>query len=173
MATNTLSQYAIQDSSNSTQAEWNEIQYSISQIVWIWALATIPGALLFWLGLPVLDRITEISVGYLVLIVTVIPYIWQFLLAFLILKKEGGDLDWNAIKERLWLRTTADPRTGKRNNALWLWVIPAIAVYGITAAAPIFQSINNGWARILPIHEPAQYSSDVLFENPGAPVFFF
>jgi len=142
-------------------------QYNLSQILWIWVLATIPGALLFWLGLPVLDRITKISVGYLVLIVVVAPYFWHFLLAFLILKKDGSDLDWNTIKDRLWLRTATDPRTGKRNNTLWLWVIPAIAVFGITAALPFFQSINDGWARILPVHEPAQYSFDVLFENPG------
>jgi len=153
---------------NRAQADRNEKQYSFSQILWIWALASIPGALLFWLGLPILDRSTEISVGYLVLIVTVTPYFWQFFLAFLILKKEGGDLDWNTIKDRLWLRTTANPRTGKQNNWLWLWVIPLIAVYALTAAAPIFLSINDGWARILPIHEPAQYSFDVLFENPGA-----
>jgi membrane protease YdiL (CAAX protease family) len=168
MKTDVLPQPAIHDRMDRTQAERIEKQYSFSQILWIWALASIPGALLFWLGLPVLDRITEISVGYLVLIVVVIPYFWQFLLAFLILKKEGGDLDWNTIKDRLRLRTTTDPRTGKRNNALWLWVIPAIAAYGLTAAAPIFLSINDGWARILPVHEPAQYSFDVLFENPGA-----
>jgi membrane protease YdiL (CAAX protease family) len=168
MKTDAISQHTIQDCTNPTQAEQTEKQYSFSQIAWIWALATIPGALLFWLGLPVLDRITEISVGYLVLIVTVIPYFWHFLLAFLILKKEGGDLDWNTIKDRLWLRTTTDPGTGKRNNALWLWVIPATAVFGITAALPFFKSINDGWARILPVHEPAQYSFDVLFENPGA-----
>lgn len=143
-------------------------QYSLARILGIWALASLPGGLLFWLGLPILDQMTEISVGYLVLIVTVIPYFWHFLLAFLILKREGGDLHWNTIKDRLWLRTTTDPRTGKRNNALWLWVIPAIAAFGLTAASPIFLSINDGWARILPIHEPAQYSFDVLFENPGA-----
>ena len=156
------------DKSQVLSTHHEKSQYNLSQILGIWALASIPGALLFWLGLPVLDRITEISVGYLVPIVTVIPYVWHFLLAFLILKREGSDLDWNTIKDRLWLRTTANPRTGKRNNALWLWVIPVIAVYGLTAAAPIFQSINDGWAHILPIHEPAQYSFDVLFENPGA-----
>jgi membrane protease YdiL (CAAX protease family) len=159
---------AIQENKNLAQSEQSEKQYSLSQILWIWALASIPVALLFWLGLPALDRATNISAGYLVLIVTVVPYFWQFLLAFLILKKEGGYLDWNTIKDRLWLRTTADPGTGKRHNILWLWVIPVIAVYALTAASPIFLSINDGWARILPIHEPAQYSFDVLFENPGA-----
>jgi len=168
MKTDTLSSPAIQGRANRTQAERSEKQYSLSQILWIWALASIPGALLFWLGLPILDRITDISVAYLVPIVTVIPYFWHILLAFLILKKEGGDLDWNSIKDRLRLRTTTDPRTGQRNNALWLWVIPLIAAYALTEIVPIFRSINDGWARILPIHEPAQYSFGVLFENPGA-----
>jgi hypothetical protein len=52
MTTDRLSQHAIQDRTNRTQAEWIEKQYSISQILWIWAVATIPGALLFWVGLP-------------------------------------------------------------------------------------------------------------------------
>jgi membrane protease YdiL (CAAX protease family) len=73
---------------------------------------------------------------------------------------------WNTIKDRLWLKTTSDPGTGRKNNALWLWVIPIIAVYGLTAAAPIFQSINHAWAGILPITEPAQYTFGVLFEQP-------
>ena len=167
MNTDTLSQGALQDSRVRAQAERAK-QYSFSQILWIWALASIPGALLFWLGLPFLDRTTEISVGYLVMIVTVIPYFWHFLLAFLILKVEGADLDWNAIKDRLWLRAPTDPRTGKQKNILWLWLIPAIAAFGLTNATPIFLSINDWWASILPIHEPAQYSMDVLFENPDS-----
>ena len=177
MTADTLSQHAIQDSKIRSQAERAEKQYSLAKILWIWALASVPGGLLFWLGLPVLDQMTDISVGYLVLIVTVIPYFWHFLLAFLILKAEGGDLDWNTIKDRLWLRTTSDPRTGKRKNGLWLWVVPFIAAYAITQILPTFLSINEGWARIIPVHEPAQYSLDVLFENPQALVgdwgFFF
>jgi membrane protease YdiL (CAAX protease family) len=168
MKTDVFPQSAIQDRTARTQAEAYEKQYSFSQIVWIWALASIPGALLFWLGLPFLDKYTGLSVVNMVMLVIGIPYIWHLILAYLILKREGGDLDWNAIKDRLWLRTTADPRTGKRNNALWLWVVPVIAVYGLTAALPAFQSINDGWARILPIHEPAQYGFDALFADPGA-----
>jgi uncharacterized protein len=168
MTTDTLSQHTIKKSVDHTQAERNGKQYSLSQILWIWALASIPGSLLFWLGLPFLDTYTEISVGYLVLIVLVVPYFWHYLLAILILKKEGVDLDWNTIKDRLWLRTTTDPRTGKRNNAIWLWAIPVIAVYGFTNASQFFLSVNDKWARLLPIHEPAQYSFDVLYENPGA-----
>jgi membrane protease YdiL (CAAX protease family) len=168
MTTDTLSQQAFKDPVDRARASRNEKQYSLPQILWVSALASIPGGLLFWLGLPLLDTYTEISTVYLTLIVLVIPYLWHCLLTFLILKREGGDLDWNTVKDRLWLRTTTDPRTGRRNNVLWLWAIPVIAVYALTAASPIFQSINNGWARNLRIREPAQYSFDVLFENPGA-----
>lgn len=168
MTTDTLSHRAIKDPVDRTQVERNGKQYSLPQIVWVWVLASIPGGLFFWLGLPLLDKYTEISAAYLTLIVLVIPYLWHFLLTFLILKWEGGILNWNNVKDRLWLRATTDPRTGKRNNALWLWVIPVIVVYALTAALPIFQSINAGWARILPIREPVQYSFDVLFETPGA-----
>lgn len=152
-------------SKSTIAAEMGE-QYSLARILGIWALASVPGALLYWLGLPLLDRYTEISVGNLVLIVLGLPYIWHLILAFLILKKEAVDMHWNTIKDRLWLRTTSDPRTGKKNNALWLWLIPALAVYGLGSASPTFQSIDNWWARILPITEPAQYSTGILFEHP-------
>lgn len=141
-------------------------QYSLAKILGIWALASLPGGLLFWLGLPFLDKYTEISVGYLVLIVLVLPYFWHFILTFLILKNEGGDMHWSAIKDRLWLRTTTDPKTGKKNNVLWLWLVPVITVYALTNVAPIFQSVTDWWLRILPITEPAQYSMDILFEHP-------
>jgi membrane protease YdiL (CAAX protease family) len=168
MTTDTLSENAIQRNMNRAQAERIDKQYSFSEIISIWALASVPGGLLFWLGLPFLDTYAEISTGYLVLIVLAIPYIWHFILAFLILKKEAGDMHWNTIKDRLWLRTPTDPRTGRQNNAIWLWLIPVIAVYVLTSASPIFLSINYWWARILPIQEPTQYSMDVLFENPNS-----
>jgi membrane protease YdiL (CAAX protease family) len=146
-------------------AEMGE-QYSLTRILGIWLLASLPGGLLFWLGLPFLDKHTEISTGYLVLLVLVLPYFWHLILTFLILKKEGGDMHWSAIKDRLWLRTTTDPRTAKKNNVLWLWLVPVIMVYALTNVAPIFQSVTDWWLRILPIREPAQYSTDILFEHP-------
>jgi len=48
--------------------------------------------LLFWLGLPFLDKHTGLSTSYLVLIVLVLPYFWDFILTFLILKNEGSDI---------------------------------------------------------------------------------
>ena len=110
MTTDTLSENAIQRNMNRAQAERIDKQYSFSKILSIWALASVPGGLLFWLGLPFLDKYTAISAGYLVLIVLAISYIWHFSLAFLILKKEAGELRWKSIKDRLWLRTPTENR---------------------------------------------------------------
>lgn len=38
-----------------------EMQLPLSKIRAIWALASLPGGLLFWLGLPFLDKHTQIS----------------------------------------------------------------------------------------------------------------
>ena len=156
----------IENNSRATATTEKEEQYSLTKILGIWALASLPGGLLFWLGLPFLDKHTEISTGYLVLIVLVIPYFWHFTLTFLILKNEGSDMRWNSIKNRLWLKTTTDPRTGKKNNALWLWLVPVITVFALTNVFPMFQSVTDWWMRILPIREPAQYSTDILSEHP-------
>lgn len=149
------------------QRDTKEMQYSFSKILAIWALASLPGGLLFWLGLPFMDKHAQISTAYLVLIVLVVPYIWQLLLSLLILKHENGKLHWDMIKDWLWLRTTTDPGTGKQNNALWLWLVPVITVFALTSAFPIFLSINTWWARILPIKDPVRYSMDILFEHPN------
>jgi membrane protease YdiL (CAAX protease family) len=143
-----------------------ETQYSLARILAIWALAALPGGILFWAGLPILEKYTAVYVGYLVLIVLVIPYIWQIILALLVIKNDEGNLHWNTIKNRLWLKTTTDPRTGKENNVLWFWLIPFITLYALTQVLPMFQSINNWWTEILPIKEPVKYSFEILFENP-------
>lgn len=141
-------------------------QYSLARILGIWVLASVPGGLLYWLGLPLLDQYTEISVRNLVLIILVLPYFWHFILTFLILKNEGNDMRWSSIKDRLWLTTTTNPRTGKKNNTLWFWLIPVVTIYALTNILPIFQSVTEWWTGILSITEPAQYSTDILFEDP-------
>ena len=156
----------VEYNSRATDSAESGEQYSLAKTLGIWALASVPGGLLFWLGLPLLDKYTEISVGNLMLIVLVVPYFWHFILIFLILKNEGNAMRWSSIKDRLWLRTTTDPRTGKKNNALWFWLIPVITIYALTNILPIFQSVTEWWMRILPIREPAQYSIDILFEHP-------
>ena len=167
MTTDTLSQQVIQDRKDRAQTERIGKQYSFSKILIIWALASVPGGFLFWLGLPFLDAYTDIPTSDLVLLVTAIPYLWHLLLAFLILRSEGDAVRWKTIQDRLWLRAPSDPRTGKQKKGLWFWLIPVIAVYGLTSASAFFLAVNAGWARILPVHEPARYSMDILFEHPA------
>ena len=81
-------------------------QYSLARILGLWALASVPGGLLFWLGLPFLDKHTGLSTSYLVLIVLVIPYFWQLLLSFCL-------LIFNWIK----------PWAAKRFKSYWVAVI--------------------------------------------------
>ena len=70
-------------------------------------------------GWSFLDKYTGINTRYLVLLVTAIPYSWQLILAFMILKREGDEVRWKTIKDRLWLRAPGDPRTGKQKKVLW------------------------------------------------------
>ena len=78
MTTDTLSENAIQHRMNRAQAERIDKQYSFTKIFSIWALASLPGGMLYWLGLPFMDKYTEINTGYSVLIVLAVPYIWHF-----------------------------------------------------------------------------------------------
>jgi membrane protease YdiL (CAAX protease family) len=144
-----------------------EKQYPLKKILTIWALAAIPGGLLYWLGLPLLEKRIAFPVAYLIMIFTGLGLVWEFILVLAIIKKEEGDIRWPTIKNRLWLQPPSDPKTGKENKKLWLWIIPLIILFAATQIVPAFQSVDTWWTRILPIKEPAQYNSDALFADPA------
>jgi len=168
MTTDTLSQPAIQDSGRRTQAVRMD-QYSLWQILGIWALAALPMGILSWVVFPALSpdfNSDPLGVAVTRFVLLTIGLIWQFVLSMIIVRKEEGDLRWATIKRRLRLTTPQDPTTGKTRRRLWLWVIPFIiasAVWGFTMV-PIVQKL---WVSIFPfLAEPPSYNFDLVFTSP-------
>ena len=128
MTTDILSQQEIQDTRDRNQAE-RMGQYSLWQILAIWALSAIPMGLLSWVVIPAVSpdfNSDPFGAGIIRFGLLTIGLIWLFILSMIIVWKEEGDLRWATIKRRLRLNAPEDPTTGKTHRRLWLWVIPFI-----------------------------------------------
>ncbi len=167
MTTDTLSHQAIQDSMNRAQAEQMD-QYTLWQILGIWALAALPMGILSWIVFPAVSpdfNSDPLGAGITRMVLVSVGLIWLFVLSMIIVRKEEGDLRWATVKRRLRLNTPRDPKTGQTRRRLWLWVIPVIiASAGFDLAlVPIVQKL---WVSILPfLAEPPGYSFTIVFES--------
>jgi uncharacterized protein len=104
-------------------------QYSLRQILSIWAAAALPMALLAWLVAPLIaDHLSGPGALSRALIMTLTAgLVWQFALVMFLVAREQRTLRWAVLKEALWLRAPRAPRTGRRGGRIWL-VIPVLAV---------------------------------------------
>ena len=131
-------------------------QYSLWQILGIWALAAIPMGLLGWVVFPAVSpdfNLDPFGAGLTRIVLMTVGMIWQFVLSMIIVRKEEGDLRWATIKRRLRLNAPQDPKTGKTRRRLWLWVIPfllASVVYDLA----ITPSVDKLSVSIFPFFAP-------------------
>ncbi len=113
-------------------------QYSIGQILGVWAAAAVPMGLLAWGVAPLLrDRLDgpEPMARALLLVLTA-GLIWQFVLVAILLWREQRSLRWSRIREALWLGRPRDPRSGRVGGRVWLWVIPFILLFALEQLIP-------------------------------------
>src|SRR5512140_1813187 len=115
MTTNTLSQPAVEGSLEQTnQAEQVE-QYSLWQILGIWALVALPMALLTWVVAPAIIPYSPLHPGITFWLLIIAGMAWEFVVALVLLYRELGTLRWSAIRQRTWLQTPRDPQTEQPN----------------------------------------------------------
>ena len=136
-------------------------QYTLWQILGIWALAALPMGILGWVVIPAVSpdfKLDPLGAGVTRFVLITAGLIWQFVLSMIIVRKEEGDLRWATIKRRLRLNRPQDPTTGKTRRRLWLWVIPFIignVVWGV-AITPYAEKL---WVSIFPfLAEPPSFS---------------
>jgi membrane protease YdiL (CAAX protease family) len=143
-------------------------QYSLWQILAVWAAATVPMGILGWVVFPLLAPAfgsDPLVAGVTRLILLTLGLVWLFVLSMIIVRREEGDLRWATVKRRLRLGTPRDPRTGEPRARLWLWVVPfllAVAVVELVLNTPI----ENAWVSSFTfLSEPAGYSLDAIFQS--------
>jgi membrane protease YdiL (CAAX protease family) len=109
-------------------------QYSLAQILAVWAAAAIPMAVLAWLVAPLLGALLgggdTAFIKALLLCITA-GVIWQFVLTLILTRREQGTLRWSRVRDALWLLSPRDPRSGRVGGRVWLWVVPFVVLFGL------------------------------------------
>ena len=114
-------------------------QYSLGQILAVWAAAAIPMGLLAWVVAPWLrDELGgDEPLAQAVLICLTVGLIWQFVLVLILTRRELGGLQWPRVRDALWLRAPRDPKTGRVGGRVWWWVLPFVVLFALEAALVI------------------------------------
>ncbi len=113
-------------------------QYSLAQILAVWAAAAVPMGLLAWVVAPWLrDRLGgEQPLGQALLICLTVGLIWQFVLVVILIRRELGGLQWSRVREALWLLPPRDPKTGSVGGRVWWWALLFAFLFALWSAVP-------------------------------------
>ena len=113
-------------------------QYSLAQILGVWAAAAVPMGVLAWVVAPWLrDQLGgDEPLAQALLILLTLGLIWQFVLVLILIRRELGGLQWSRVRDALWLRPPRDPKTGRVGGRVWWWVLPFILVFALEQALP-------------------------------------
>jgi membrane protease YdiL (CAAX protease family) len=118
-------------------------QYSLAQILAVWAAAALPMGALAWVVAPLvagqLDGPAPLIRTLLALLT--VGLIWQFVLVVVLVYRERGSLRWSVLKDALWLHSPRSPKTGRVGGRLWLVVIPFVLLFAAEGAIPILSVI--------------------------------
>jgi len=118
-------------------------QYSLAQILAVWAAAALPMGVLAWVVAPWLAGGLdgpEPLIRPLIALLTV-GLIWQFVLVVVLVYRERGSLSWSVLKDALWLHSPRSPKTGRLGGRLWLVLIPFVVLYAAEGAIPFLSVI--------------------------------
>jgi uncharacterized protein len=114
-------------------------QYSVRQILAIWAAAALPMGLLAWIVAPWLsDQLggRDPFIESLLICLTA-GLLWMLALVLILLRRELGGLAWPQVRDALWLRAPRDPKTSRVGRRVWLWVLPFVVLSAAVNALPI------------------------------------
>ena len=113
-------------------------QYSLAQIIGVWAAAAVPMAVLAWIIAPLLeDQLSgDEPLAQALLICLTLGLIWQFVLVLILVKRELGSLEWPRVRDALWLQRPQDPKTGRVGGRVWWWLVPLVVLLALLQEVP-------------------------------------
>lgn len=140
-------------------------QYTLRQIIGVWALVALPMALLTWVVAPAVIPYSPLPPGITYWLLMIAGMGWQFVVSLVILYRELGTLSRTAIRQRTWLQTPRDPRTDQPNPRLFWWLLPALffaALVGIGLA----RYLDAPMAWLFPGLQPAPFMDTSRLASP-------
>ena len=114
-------------------------QYSLRQILAVWAAVTIPMSILAWVITPWLSHRIGGRDPFLdsLLICFSIGLLWMIALVLILVRRERGSLAWPRVRDALWLRAPQDPKTGRVGGKVWWWALPFVLLAGALVFAVV------------------------------------
>ena len=122
-------------------------QYSVAQILGVWAAAALPMAALSWIVAPILrDHLSgpgNVPMIKAMLLLLTAGMVWQFVLVALLLWREQRTFRWPVVRDALWLRSPRSPKTGKVGGRLWWVLLPFCLLFAVEGLLPAFGAPEN------------------------------
>jgi CAAX protease family protein len=122
-------------------------QYSVVQILGVWAAAALPMGVLAWVVAPALEDnfsgAGNVPMVKALLLLLTAGMAWQFVLVALLVWHEQRTLRWSKVREALWLRSPRSPKTGRVGGKLWLILIPLVLLFAAEELLPTFGVPEN------------------------------
>ena len=119
-------------------------QYSLAQILAVWAAAALPMGILAWIVAPAIkDSFSgtgNVPLTKALLLVLTAGLFWQCLLVAGLVWREQRTLRWTVIRDVLWLRSPRSPSTGRVGGRLWLLLIPLTLLFALGGFVPTFST---------------------------------
>jgi membrane protease YdiL (CAAX protease family) len=154
----------MQDRINRAQAGRLD-QYTLWQILGIWALVALPMALLSWVVAPAIIPYSPLHPGITFWLLMIAGMAWQFVVSLVIIYRELGTLRWSAVRQRTWLQTPRDPRTDQPNRRLYWWVLPLVLIDALVAIV-LVRYLDAPMAWLFPALQPAPYQEMAQLATP-------
>lgn len=119
-------------------------QYSLAQILAIWAAAALPMGILAWIVAPAMKDgfggAGIIPMFKALILLLAAGLIWQCVLVAGLVWREQHTLRWSVVRHVLWLRSPRSPSTGRVGGRLWLMVIPLTLLFALGGFVPTFST---------------------------------
>ena len=114
-------------------------QYSLRQIIGVWAAVTAPMSILSWVITPWLSHRLGGRDPFIdaLLICFSVGLLWMITLVLILIRREQGSLAWSRVRDALWLRAPQDPKTGRVGGRVWWWALLFTVLSAGVNALPI------------------------------------
>ena len=143
-----------------------EAQYSLKEILIIWASVSLPMGLILWVITPFLIPRVNMNPGVLYFLLITLGLVWQGVVSYIILRREVIPFSWINLKKRLWLNLPTHPKTGVPSVKLFNRTIPLIAFLFFWDDLGVLRGLDQLWIKIFPFLAPPDYA---LIENLAEP----
>ena len=140
-------------------------QYTLWQILGIWALVTLPMALLAWVVAPIIIPYSPLHPVITFWLLMIAGMVWQFVVSLVIMYRELGMLRWSAIRQRTWLQTPRDPGTDQPNPRLFWWLLPAL-FFAALVFIGLGGYLDGAIAWLFPALQPAPFMDKSQLISP-------